>query len=145
MTNPYASPHSPEPQPGREQTAATLSGPAIGLLVVSIISVVLLILTTLFDIFLLASGTAAHMPASGDQTATVLIRTTWGVAILLASAYCAFGALQMKNLKSFDQARTAAIVACIPCLGPCCLLGIPFGAWALTILGRPEVRSHFES
>ena len=27
-------------------------------------------------------------------------------------------------------------IACIPCLGPCCLLGIPFGIWAFIVLTR---------
>ena len=36
----------------------------------------------------------------------------------------------MRNLKNYGQARAAAVVAMIPLLGPCCLLGIPFGIWA---------------
>ena len=51
----------------------------------------------------------------------------------------------MKNLKGFNHAWIASIVAVIPCLGPCCVLGIPIGAWAIAVLMRPEVQSRFES
>jgi hypothetical protein len=75
----------------------------------------------------------------------VVVRLVWGCAIFVASGYVFFGALQMKGLVHYTHAKTAAIVACIPCLGPCCLLGIPFGAWALVVLGKPVVQKSFET
>jgi hypothetical protein len=36
----------------------------------------------------------------------------------------------------------AAIMAMIPC-NCCCLLGLPFGIWALVMLMKPEVKSQF--
>jgi hypothetical protein len=35
-------------------------------------------------------------------------------------------------------------MALIPCLGPCYILGIPAGIWALVVLARPEVREAFD-
>ncbi len=55
----------------------------------------------------------------------------------------ALGAVKMKNLQSYGLAMTASILAMIPCVSPCCLLGLPFGIWALVVLGRPEVKSAF--
>jgi hypothetical protein len=49
----------------------------------------------------------------------------------------------MKNLQSYGLAMTASIVAMIPCISPCCILGLPFGIWALVILNRPEVKAAF--
>jgi hypothetical protein len=157
MSNPYQSPHSdpryaavnqPHVDP-REVARAAVQGPAIGLLAVSILSAGLLLLTLPFDLYLLTAGAAegrvGGLEVDSAKAGQIVVRMIWGVAILAASAYCIYGAWQMKSLKNFAQARTAAVVAVIPCLGPCCLLGIPFGAWALAVLARPEVQSQFES
>jgi hypothetical protein len=53
------------------------------------------------------------------------------------------GATKMQSLRSYEFAYTAAILAMIPCLTPCCLPGLPFGIWALIVLKKPEVKSHF--
>jgi len=153
MSNPYQSPLSEQfynqarqsLAAERQQAQAALQGPAIGLLVVSIISIAWLVLTIPFDLLLLATGGIGPIEVDPGDELKIVIRSIWGTAVLVASAYCIFGAWQMKTLKSFNHARIAAVLAVIPCLGPCCILGIPFGAWALTVLARPEVQARFES
>lgn len=157
MSNPYQSPQSDpryasanQPQvDAREMARAAVQGPAVGLLIVSILSAATLMLTLPFDVFLLtvgaAEGRVGGLEVDSAKAGQIVVRMIWGVAILAASAYCIYGAWQMKSLKNFAQARTAAVVAVIPCLGPCCLLGIPFGAWALAVLARPEVQFQFET
>jgi hypothetical protein len=56
-----------------------------------------------------------------------------------------FGALQMRQLKSWGLAMTAAILGVIPCCptNMCCLLTLPVGIWALMILNKPEIKSQF--
>jgi hypothetical protein len=54
-----------------------------------------------------------------------------------------YGALQMRQLKSFGLAMTSAILVMLPCAGCCCLLGLPVGIWALVTLNKPEVKSAF--
>jgi len=53
------------------------------------------------------------------------------------------GASKMQSLTSYQFAFTAAILAMVPCLSPCCLLGLPFGIWALVVLNKPEIKSQF--
>jgi hypothetical protein len=65
------------------------------------------------------------------------------LATLVISAIVLFGALKMMRLQSFGWAMAAAILAVIPCLSPCCCLGIPFGIWALVVLSKPEVKAAF--
>jgi uncharacterized membrane protein YhaH (DUF805 family) len=143
MSNPYQSPHTNEwadPQAtGRNQ----VNGPAVGLIIVSSISVGLLLLSLPFDVFLLFTGILPQEPGEIDPQLKVTVRLIWGVFILLASCFSLYGAVCMKRLRNYDTARIAAMVACIPCLGPCCLLGIPFGAWALITLNKPEVKAAF--
>jgi len=150
MSNPYQSP-LPDPYltgaaslAGKNAAIAAVKGPAIGLMVVSAISALLLLVTIPFDVLLLVTGGFGPFNVEEGEATSIAIRTVWGIAIFAASVFSFWGGLQMQKLKNYDLARNAAIVASIPCLGPCCLLGIPFGIWAIVTLGCPEVRSAFE-
>ena len=50
-------------------------------------------------------------------------------------------------LRSWIMTQTmmnwAAIVAMIPRISPCCLLGLPFGIWALVVLSNGTVKAAF--
>ncbi|WNG15099.1 hypothetical protein [Cystobacter fuscus] len=65
------------------------------------------------------------------------------VITLLLSGLTFFGALKMKNLENFGLSMAAAIIALLPCVGPCCCLGLPVGIWALVVINKPEVKSAF--
>ncbi len=63
---------------------------------------------------------------------------------LAASIYVVTGAITMLRLKNHSAAITGAIIAVIPCIGPCSAIPtIPFGIWALVILMRPDVKAAF--
>ena len=53
-----------------------------------------------------------------------------------------FGGLQMKNLKSRGFVIFSCIWAMLPC-NLCCLLGIPFGIWALVVVNDESVKRAF--
>ena len=54
-----------------------------------------------------------------------------------------FGALRMKNLRSYSLALASAILGMIPCFSPCCLVGLPIGVWAIVVLMDPTVKQSF--
>jgi hypothetical protein len=54
-----------------------------------------------------------------------------------------YGAMKMKKLERYGWAITASILALVPCVSPCCLVGAPFGIWALVVLSKPEIKSAF--
>jgi hypothetical protein len=152
MSNPYQSPLSEQfynqtrqaIDAEKQAAAASVQAPAMALLVVSGISIGLLLLAIPIDLLLLATGGFGR--ADESHMVTVLIRLVWSVVILAASSgYCLFGAWQMKTLNNYQHAFYSSIVAMIPCLGPCCVLGIPFGAWAMTTLYKDEVRQRFQT
>ena len=66
-----------------------------------------------------------------------------GVVGILVSVVILLGAMKMKKLESYGLAMAASIIAMIPCLSPCCLLGLPIGIWAVVVLSKPEVKSAF--
>jgi hypothetical protein len=64
---------------------------------------------------------------------------------LAISVLILVGAKKMKSLQSYEFAFTAATLAMVPCLTPCCgyVFGLAFGIWSLVVLRKPEVKSHF--
>jgi len=120
-----------------------VKGPSIGLLVTGIIGVVGQAVALALNILGIGVGAAeggdqgmANMMGGGVGVAQAVIGILVGVVIIL-------GALKMQKLESFGFAMTASILAMIPCISPCCLLGLPFGIWALVVLNKPEVKGAF--
>jgi hypothetical protein len=62
---------------------------------------------------------------------------------ILISGVILLGAVKMKRLENHGLAMAASILAMIPCLSPCCLIGMPIGIWAVVVLSKPEVRGAF--
>jgi hypothetical protein len=58
------------------------------------------------------------------------------------NGFVLFGAIQLLRLRNYSVAMVASVVAMLPCQC-CCLFGLPFGIWALVVLNKPEVKSHF--
>jgi hypothetical protein len=121
--------------------------PAIILGVLSGICIGLLLLALAFDAWFVLSGTAGRAAqARGDSMEmAVAVRILWSVLMLAANAVILAGAMRMKDLRNPGLARGACILALIPCLGPCFVLGIPFGIWGLVALADANVRAAFES
>src|SRR5688572_8346951 len=66
-----------------------------------------------------------------------------GIIGLGISAFIVWAAMQMKQLRNWNMSVAASIVAMIPCIGPCCIIGIPIGIWSLMTLMKPEVKAAF--
>ena len=66
------------------------------------------------------------------------------ILCLLPAAVVLVGAIKMKNLQNYGLAMTSAIIALIPCFSPCCVLGLPFGIWALVVLSDNRVKAAFQ-
>jgi hypothetical protein len=87
-------------------------------------------------------------PLAGDAASTIgwKVGVYGGFGIELVGMFLGgtiiLGALQMKNLDNLTFAITASIVAMLPC-HYCCLIGIPFGIWALIVLNQTDVKSAF--
>jgi hypothetical protein len=60
-----------------------------------------------------------------------------GVLTLVAS-------LKMKKLESYGLVMTGTICSMLPCISPCCCVGLPIGIWVLVVLAKPEVKSAFK-
>lgn len=126
----------------RPAAADAIAGPAIALLVVGIIGIVGSGIIVCAGIFVSASGAAGRRAM--DDTEPVFVILVYGV-MLVASIVVTACATKMKQLDSYAIAMTGSILAVIPCLSPCFILGIPFGIWALVVINQPDVREAFNN
>jgi hypothetical protein len=141
----------PGSEPSLGQARDKVSGPAIGLIVVGGIGV----LMALWG--LVQSATGANQipeemmndPNMAQWRGFIEQSQRFGVVGpilgLLTSGLTIFGALQMKNLKNYGLAMAASIVALLPCVGPCCCIGLPIGIWSIVTLVKPEVKAGFDA
>ncbi len=63
---------------------------------------------------------------------------------LLVALFIIYAALKMKDLKQWNLAVVASILAMLPCISPCCIIGLPIGIWSLVVLMRPDVKAAFK-
>jgi len=123
--------------------ANQVSGPAIGLMVVAILGFLWQAFILVWRLFF--SAVAA---AQSNQPDWVTMFSGTGAIIgsilgILSSVLVLFGGLKMKRLESYSLAMAASIIAMIPCVSPCCLIGLPIGIWSVVILAKPEVKAAF--
>jgi GYF domain 2 len=134
---------------GRDAALQLVKGPAIGLKVTAILGLVMVVVGLVVNVMTL-NGFHIGPQQMYDPQMQKLIGTLGGslgiiqniiggivgVAVLL-------GAAKMQKLQHYQFALIASIMAMVPCISPCCLFGLPLGIWALVVLNKPEVKSHF--
>lgn len=140
---------------GRQHALDALSGPSISLIVVSGLSLVYslfqliqVLVTGSEKLEIVMAQIQKQQPANAAlmQSYKEIVKYAMyasPVISLLIGAFVLFGAIQMRKLSSYGLSMAAAILAVIPCISPCCVLGIPFAIWALVVLNKPDVRSQF--
>lgn len=134
-------PSFPTPTPaGAEQ----VNGPAIGLIVVAVLGALAQVAALIMN--LAGASFMAHSRMPQEAWANMFSGTMGVVSSIigiLVSGLILLGAMKMKKLESYGLAMAATILAMVPCVSPCCLLGLPIGIWALVVLLKPEVKSAF--
>ena len=123
--------------------AELVSGPAIGLIVTASLGALAQLVALLKNLLV-----GVPIPANDQVPAWLMMLTgrvgvVLGIIGLLMSGVILLGALKMKKLESYGLAMTVSILAMIPCLSPCCVVGLPIGIWAVVVLSKPEVKAAF--
>ncbi len=92
-------------------------------------------------------GTGLGAAAGGDEGMMNILSGTVGIVFnvigMAIGGFVIFGMLKMMKLQSLGMVKGALIIAMIPCVSPCCLLGLPLGIWAMMTINKPEVGSQF--
>jgi O-antigen ligase len=124
-----------------------VSGPSLGLLITGIVGGAFALLTVMG----VGLGSVAHfanrwtedMPDWYDEMFEGVFAMGGAFVELLVAAFIIFAALKMKDLKQWGLVVAASILAMLPCISPCCVIGLPIGIWCLVVLMRPEVKDSF--
>jgi phage FluMu protein Com len=154
--NPYAA-----PKPGgytqprgyasapREAAVARLQGPAIGMIVAAVLGAAMWIFNMAAN-WVVGPEAAALPPAQNEAERVGQMVGYWigstGLPIFstVLMLVILFGAWKMMRAESYGWAMTASILSLFPCTG-CCVLGLPFGIWALVVLNDASVRACFSA
>ena len=109
-----------------------------------------LIALSVFALIVVVNALPTHMASFqfvAEEEARDVSSIVTSIVILafmfLFGAIVLVGAVSMLRLRSYRAARLAAIVAMVPVISPLVVLGVPFGIWAMALLGRPEVKARF--
>ena len=122
-----------------------VSGPATGLLITGILGAI-------FDVTILIAeiiGTSLEtlwideVPDRYAELAEGAVGMSLSIVGIFLAVFVIYASLKMKELKQWGLCVAASIIAMIPCISPCCIVGIPIGIWCLVVLMRPEVRGAF--
>ena len=124
-----------------EQARRQVQGPAIGLRVVGILSLIVPILWLLSDLYV-AGGLAppTFRSAQSGPLANIQFAIVHVLVISLLSGLVIFAATKMMRLRAYGLAVVASMLAMI---SPLCLIGLPIGIWALVVLSQRDVREAF--
>jgi len=132
-------------QARRRAAASAVAGPAIALMIVGGLAILLSVVSLVLNL----AGAALVAPqaaAGGQGGADTIAHAVGGVAGAVFGVcwggIVASGGFNMYRLRGYGIAMTATIVGMLPC-NLCCLLGLPFGIWALVALNRPDVKDAF--
>ncbi len=137
-------------RPGKKSRSSSAAAqrtnlPAIFLYVVCGLSIAYITL----NLITTAMGFQAQFPGMNQPPPEIMnvskaIAYVIMVIFILRDCFIIYAARQLQSLQSYGIAMTGAILAVIPCIGsPCCLLGVPFGIWALVVLSDAEVKGAF--
>jgi hypothetical protein len=122
-----------------------VSGPSVGLLITGILGAILCFIGLISSVF--ETGIESIKAHRYFEQYAEFAEGAAGVAFcfvgLLVAAFIIYASLKMKELTQWGMCVAASIIAMIPCISPCCIVGLPIGIWCLVVLTKPEVRAAF--
>jgi len=129
----------------REAALRRVSAPAIALALAAGIGAAFSLIGLAIN--LLGLGVTPLIDAHGDERVAWFVSGAWNVVWAIygmgMSGFLIWASLKMRAMESYALALTACVVSMIPCVGPCCILGLPFGIWGLVVIHDRDVRPHF--
>jgi len=140
-----------EPSSPTRDIKTQVSGPSIGLLITGIIGAISS-LGTLVSLlvgisFLSMPRFYSELPDDIPINVEDLFQGSFAIGSsfvgIVVAGLIIFAALKMKELEQWGLAFTASILAMIPCISPCCIIGLPIGIWCLVVLTKPEIKNAF--
>lgn len=125
--------------------AAQVSSPSVGLLVTGVVGGIISLLGLILNV--IGTSVLPFVEDSLDERYMELWEGAAGIASsfigVAVAVFIIYAALKMKELSQYGLCMAASILAIIPCISPCCIIGLPIGIWCIVVLTRPEVKAAF--
>ena len=141
-----AAPITPVVMPaGGADAAQMVNGPATGLLIVGIISVLASVVGIISNLTGIGRSNQP-MPPELERWVELMsgpMASVAGIIQIGLGIFAIVAAGKMKRLESYGLVMTATILSMLPCTSGCCCVGLPIGIWVLVVLSKPEVKSAF--
>jgi hypothetical protein len=149
--------YPPPPPPGAPPPMAPMGGaaaaqqvqsPALGLMIAAGIGLVFTLIGLAMNALGMGMGALGNLGenAPGGRYMHFLsggVGIVFNIIALAVAGFIIWAAMQMKQLRNWNMSVAASVVAMIPCISPCCIIGLPVGIWALIVLMKPEVKGAF--
>ena len=151
------------PDGGQEAALEAVKNPAICLILTGLLNIVLSLWGAVESVFFpvnidqqLAAVPQFNDPEVqkfiSDPQVNHFVHLLYSPAVLLTndlftltmSVLVLLGALRMKALRNYEFSVIGALLALLPCVTSCCLIGLPFGIWAIIVLRRPGIKGQFK-
>lgn len=149
--------------PAREVAAAKVKGPAIGLIAVGVLTLACLgyglaveypKMDENFEAEIKKVDDNKDLPADQKKMQKDMLNQMkdpmkalvlpFFALVAVGALVIIFGGVKMMKLSGRGLAMTASILAMIPCFSSyACILGIPIGIWALSVLSNRDVKAAF--
>lgn len=134
-----------KPVPTTPDAYSQVSGPYVGLLITGILGAILCLTGLILNI--IGTSLSSLMVDRFSDEYEEIFEGIAGIGIsfvgIVVAVFIIFAALKMKELTQWGLCVAASILAMIPCISPCCIIGLPIGIWCLVVLNRPEVKAAF--
>ena len=135
---------------GGPDPATRVQQPATGLIVTAVVGLILHSAMLLLHLLGIGIVSQVGVPdADEQQVFEFFAQATTGVCQsvigIVVAIVILLGAQKMKQLEAYGFALTSAILAMIPCISPCCLVGLPYGIWSIVVLSESQVKHAFRS
>jgi hypothetical protein len=116
-----------------------IAPPALAMLAVAALSILLLAVSIIADP-IRALCDACGLELEPPNRLVGIFDLFYRLFMLAVATLVLIGSLQLLRQRSWVLGLTAAVLLLVPCLGPCCPIGMPIGAWTLFVLLQPDVR-----
>jgi len=127
-----------------EEALGKVRGPAIGIKVTAVIGAIFSVLGLALNVLGIGGGMAS---GGGDEAMSMMMSGTVGIISSLVgmgvAVFLWIAAGKLQRLESYNLCLVAAIAAMVPCISPCCFIGLPIGIWAIIVMSKADVKQAF--
>lgn len=138
---------APQVQPASPDAAEQVELPAITLMAFAVMCFLLGAFSLVAHLIGMGFGSVVEQwPPELDPLRPVLTGPAGlakAIFDMILSAVIFFAAHKMKRLENYALAIIGTVLSLLPCVSPCCCLGLPIGIWILVVLSKPEVKAAF--